>query len=195
MTLFCRGCGKRRIPILAACPWCGRRTRARSSLPGSSVRLLRVAALAWFGAAAGAFFMSAGVVFDAPEEAALQVLLWAIVLSPIFLIGFDLFLAVRLWRDPARWLLLMGLVMVGLTGAYAAFELALGDVGVWERVPPTVQAMVGLAAVVLAFSVTGLVRRHLPSARCPHCAAFLPLTAWRSCPACGIVLSSSRYRH
>jgi hypothetical protein len=193
--LFCRGCGKPRLPLLASCLWCGYRARARGSLPGSSVRLLRVAALAWLGAAAGAFFMTSGVVFHAPEEAALKMLLWAIVLSPIFLVGFDLFLAIRLWRDPARWLLLLGLVMLGLTGAYAVAEVTLGHLEDRDMSKPTVQAMVGLATVVLAFSVTGLVRRHLPSARCPHCAAFLPLTAWRSCPACGIVLSSSRYRH
>jgi len=198
--MFCRGCGSLRIPLIAACPFCGYRTRARLSLETASIRRVRLASLFWGGAAIAGCFMTSNVLWPVPADPTLRLVEFAAVVSPpIFIVGFSGFIALRLWRNPTRWLVLLGLLVVGLTLTYAVMEAAIAqgeDVATtngWAPSSITLQPIVGVVAIGLAFIVTVLIRALLPGARCPHCATPLPLRAWRSCPRCGIVLSSTRY--
>jgi hypothetical protein len=140
----------------------------------------------------GVVWGSDTVPLDSPF---LALALAIMVFIPLFLLGFDLYLAYRIWRNPVRWLVALASVLVVWTCAMAASEIAIGHVSVDDPTTPVFQAAVGAATALAAGFVTFLGRSKLPRARCPHCANYLPLRAWRSCPHCGIVLRSSRYQH
>ena len=154
------------------------------------------ASILWIGAAVGGFYMFLGVVWGSEgvplDSPFLAPALAVMVFTPVFLLGFDLYLAYRLWRNPVRWLLVMALIMTLWTCAMAASEIAVGHVSDSDATTPVLQAAIGAAAALAAGVATFLVRSDLPRARCPHCGSHLPLRAWRSCPDCGVVLRSAR---